>query len=320
MSEQRRSERVFTVILAGAVIGAVEVVLALAFASLVYGGYLAQFLAEGIGLYLLAAALTLALFAWRAGKRGVVGSIQDAAAAVLAVVAATTALDTFGSPNRAFLTVVMATLVVTLLTGLTAFALGKFRWGNLVRFVPYPVVGGFLAGTGWLLFKGGIYVATGVVPAIRELRLLMNTFEIARWAPAVALGVLLVVGTRIIKRPMVIPVVLAVALVLSTVGILIVGYDQAKSGLWMLGPFTSSRLWQPWTVRAVSQADWSAILGQTPGIATAVFVAIIAALFNMSGVELLLRKDLDANQELRDIGVTNTLTSLVGGKIGRAHV
>ena len=28
--------------------------------------------------------------------------------------------------------------------------------GKLIRFVPYPVVGGFLAGTGWLLFKGGI--------------------------------------------------------------------------------------------------------------------------------------------------------------------
>ncbi len=35
-------------------------------------------------------------------------------------------------------------------------------WANLIRFVPYPVVGGFLAGTGWLLFKGGIYVASGV--------------------------------------------------------------------------------------------------------------------------------------------------------------
>jgi sulfate permease, SulP family len=313
VSEQRTSERVFTVLLAGAVIGAVEVVLALAFASLVYGGYLAQFLAEGIGLYLLAGALTLALFAWRAGRRGVVGSIQDAAAAVLAVVAATTALDTFGSPNRAFLTVVAATVVVTLLTGVTAFALGRFRWGNLVRFVPYPVVGGFLAGTGWLLFKGGIYVATGVIPAIRQLGLLVNTFEIARWLPALAFGVLLLAATRIVKRPLVIPIVLALGLALSAVGILIAGYDSARSGLWMLGPFTSSRLWQPWTVRAFSGADWTAILGQAPGIATAVFVAIIAALFNMSGVELLLRRDLDANRELRDIGVANAVTSVFGG-------
>src|SRR5919202_3385111 len=98
---------------AGVIIGAVEVVLAVSFAALVFGGYLVQFLANGIGLYLLAAALTLAIMAWRAGSRGVVGSVQDAAAAVLAIVATQTALNTKGSLDRAFLTVVAATLVVT---------------------------------------------------------------------------------------------------------------------------------------------------------------------------------------------------------------
>ena len=68
-----------------------------------------------------------------------------------------------------FLTVIAATLVVTVLCGVVFLVLGRFRLGNLVRFVPYPVVGGFLAGTGWLLFKGGIYVASGVVAALRTV-------------------------------------------------------------------------------------------------------------------------------------------------------
>ena len=51
---------------------------------------------------------------------------------------------------------------MTLLTGITFLVLGTFRLGNLVRFVPYPVVGGFLAGTGWLLLKGGIGVASSI--------------------------------------------------------------------------------------------------------------------------------------------------------------
>ncbi len=124
----------------------------------------------------MAAALTLGFLAWRAGSRGVVGSVQDAAAAVLAVLALSTAskaastradrqtaaVGTCEAPD-VFLTVVAATLVVTVLCGVVFLVLGRFRLGNLVRFVPYPVVGGFLAGTGWLLFKGGIYVASGVV-------------------------------------------------------------------------------------------------------------------------------------------------------------
>ena len=144
MSEQRRSKRVMASLTAGVVIGVVEVVLAISFAALVFGGYLASFLANGIGLYLVAGALTLAIVAWRAGGRGVVGSLQDAAAAVLAIVATNTAVATFGSIDRAFLTVVAATLVVTMLTGVASLALGSFKLGNLVRFVPYPVVAGLM--------------------------------------------------------------------------------------------------------------------------------------------------------------------------------
>ena len=69
MSEQRGSPRVLGLVTTGLVIGAVEVVLAISFASLVFGGYLYQYLADGIGLYLVAGALTLAIVAWRAGNR-----------------------------------------------------------------------------------------------------------------------------------------------------------------------------------------------------------------------------------------------------------
>ena len=41
MSERRRTGRLLATITAGAVIGVVEVVLAISFAALVYGGYLA---------------------------------------------------------------------------------------------------------------------------------------------------------------------------------------------------------------------------------------------------------------------------------------
>ena len=165
MSEQPRTAGWPTTVVAGVIIGAVEAFLAVSFAALVFGGYLEDFIPDGIALYLGAAALTLAIFAWRAGTRGVVGGMQAATAAVLAVVAATTAVGTFGSPERAFLTVVAATLAVTVLSGAIFLVLGMLRRGNLIRFVPYPVVGGFLAGAGWLLLKGGIYVASGESPS-----------------------------------------------------------------------------------------------------------------------------------------------------------
>jgi SulP family sulfate permease len=316
MAEEPRPVRAVATFAAGAVIGAVEVVLAISFAALVFGGYLAYFLSAGIGLYLVAAAITLAILAVRAGSRGVVGSVQDAAAAVLAIVATTTALDAFGSLDRAFLTVVAATMVVTVATGITFALLGVFRLGNLVRFVPYPVVGGFLAGTGWLLFKGGIGVAASIQVYWRSRDDLLRDDELMRWLPALAFGILLLVITRVIRRPLVIPAVIGVGLAAFAVGVVVTGstLDEVRDGLWLLGPFPAGQLWEPSTIPdALTGADWSAVLGQVAGIATAVFVAVIAALFNVSGIELILRTDLDSNRELRDAGIVNVVSGAFGG-------
>jgi sulfate permease, SulP family len=325
VSEVRRSPGWLPSLAAGLIIGAVEAVLAIAFAAFVFGGLLVGRLGDGIGLYLVAAVLTLGILAWRAGSRGVVGSVQDAAVAVLGVVATTTAArvallaaetttgDAFEPPD-VFLTVIAATLVVTVLCGVVFFALGKFKLGNLVRFVPYPVVGGFLAGTGWLLLKGGIYVASGVLPYVRTIETLMQSFVLQLWLPAFAFGVILLVAVRLIKRPLVIPAVLGIGLLLFAIGMLVTGssIESAREGRWLLGPLESAR-WQPWTLRALSGADWSAVLGQWAGIATAVFVAVIAILFNVSGTEVVLHRDLDTNRELRDAGFLNVISGALGG-------
>jgi len=315
VSERRGSAGVLASLAAGAIIGAVEVVLAISLAALVFGGLLVEHLADGIGLYLLAGALTLGIMAWRGGSRGVVGSVQDATAAVLAVVATTTALHAFGSPDRAFLTVIAATMVVTVLCGVVFSVLGTFRLGNLVRYVPYPVVGGFLAGTGWLLLKGGLYVASGILPALRTVDDLIREHELVRWVPAFAFGVILLVATRLVRRPLVIPAIIGIGLVAFAIGMLVTGSTiaTAKEGRWLLGPFESARLWQPWTFRALTGADWGAVLGQAAGIATAVFVAVIAMLFNVSGSEVVLGRDLDSNEELRDAGVLNVVSGALGG-------
>jgi SulP family sulfate permease len=316
VSEQRRSARVLTSLLAGVIIGAVEAVLAISFAALVFGGLLVGSLADGIGLYLGAAALMLGILAWRAGSRGVVGSLQEAPAAVLAVVAATTALSTFGSPERAFLTVVAASLVITVLCGVVFLALGTLQRGNLIRFVPYPVVGGFLAGTGWLLLKGGIYVSSGVQPSLDTIGDLVGEQELLRWVPALAFGVLLLLATRVVKRPLVIPILLAIGVAGFAVGMLVTGssLQEAEEGRWLLGPFDAGRwLWEPWVARAITEADWGAVLGQAAGIVVAVFVAVIGVLFNLSGSELILREDLDPNRGLRDAGIANLFSGASGG-------
>ena len=237
--------------------------------------------------------------------------MQAATAAVLAVVAATTAVGTFGSPERAFLTVVAATLAVTVLSGAIFLVLGMLRRGNLIRFVPYPVVGGFLAGAGWLLLKGGIYVASGESPSQTPIWDLTDSSVLQLWLPALAFGLILLIATRLVKRPLVIPAVLGIGLVLFVIGMLVTGssIESARGGNWLLlTVFDEAQPWEPWTLRAVTGADWLAVLEQWAGIAAAVFVAVVVILFNISETELVLHRDLDTNQELRDAGVLNVVS------------
>ena len=311
----QRAVTVGTVV-AGIVIGVVEVVFAVAFASLVFAGYFEfYFLDDGIGLYLGAAALTLAFMAWRAGSRGIVGGLQGTGAAMMAIASASAVVHAAGSPQDVFLSAIATILVATVLCGAVFFWLGSRRRGDLIRFVPYPVVGGFLAGTGWLLLKGGIYVASRVSPLFTPLSKLLETSALQRWLPALAFGVIVLIAVRVIKRPLVIPAVIVIGFVVFGIGVVATGssIEEVRGGGWLVGSFDPGILLKSWTLIALGGADWLSVLESWAGILVAVFVATIAVQFNISGTELLLDRDLDTNQELRDAGVLNVVSGALGG-------
>jgi sulfate permease, SulP family len=303
-------------VIAGIVIGAVEVIFAVAFASLVFAGYFEfYFLDDGVGLYLGAAALTLAFMAWRTGSRGIVGGLQGTGAAMMAIVSASAVVHAAGSPQDVFLSAIVTIVVATVSCGVVLLWLGSRRRGDLIRFVPYPVVGGFLAGTGWLLFKGGIYVASRVSPLFTPLGDLLETTALQRWLPALAFGVILLIAVRVIKRPFVTPVVIVFGLLMFGIGVVATGssIEEVRGGGWLVGSFDSAILWKTWTLSALGGADWLSVLESWAGIMTAVFVATIAVQFNIGGSELVLDRDLDTNQELRDAGVLNVVSGALGG-------
>ena len=307
----------FGTVVAGIVIGAVEVIFAVSFAVLVFTGHLEfYFLDDGVGLYLAAAALTLAVMAWRAGSRGIVGGLQGTGAVLMAIVSTSAVSHATGSPQDVFLSAIAAVMVATVVCGVVLLVMGTRRRGDLIRFVPYPVVGGFLAGTGWLLVRGGLFAASGVSSYFTPLSDLLETSASQRLLPALAFGVILLVSVRVVKRPLVIPAVIAIGLVVFVAGMVATGssIEELREGGWLLGPFKASRLWeQPWTLSTLGGADWFSVLESWAGIVTAVFVATLAILFNISGSELVLDRDLDTNQELRDAGVLNVVSGALGG-------
>jgi sulfate permease, SulP family len=304
------------VLVAGAVIGVVEALFAVAFASLVFGGRIVSYRAEGIGLYLGAAFLTLAILAWRAGKRGVVGGLQATVAALLSIVAANTALT--GSLEMGFLSVVAATAVVTVLCGVAFLVLGVRRRGDLIRYIPVPVVGGFIAGAGWLLIQGGVLMAIDEPLIYTDLEDIFEGGALRLWLPTVAFGVVLLLAVRIVKKPLTLPVTIGVGLVGFALVAVAMGasIDDVRAGGWLLGPFYDGMAWKTWSAFALTNADWVSVAESWATIVVAVVVAALVMLFNLGGTEVVLDRHLDTDEELRDAGLLNLVSGALGGMPG----
>ena len=83
--------------------------------------------------------------------------------------------------------------------------LGALKMGKLIRFIPFPVVGGLLAGAGWLLLVVSFNMMTGIELKFDDLANLFTTSYLVRWLPGLAIaGILLWVDEQF-KNPISIP-------------------------------------------------------------------------------------------------------------------
>lgn len=307
----------FPAIVAGLVAGILALILQLSFAALIFGNELSRYLGQGIGLALVSGFILALVVALTSSFEVSVASPQDSPAAVLALLVASLLLTLPENTNSGTVlaTVIAALALTTILTGALFIGLGQFRLGRLVRYVPYPVVGGFLAGTGWLLLQGGINVMTGAQLTPEWLFLLAQPSVLLRWLPGVLLAVLLLVILRRWRHALITPTILIGAVLLFYAALFFLQMDvpTARARSWMLGPFPQGSLYNFWTVQAFQDAEWGTLLRQADKIAVAVLVGLIGLLFNASGIELDAQRDLDFNRELKGTGLANLVAGIAGG-------
>ncbi len=303
-------------ITSGIVNGFIEVIFAVSLTSLIFSGPLAAHLPRGLALALLTVAIHILFTTAQTPFFGVIASIQDNSAVVLALAAASLFATMAGSP--AFVpTLFVLIAVTTLLAGVFLILLGHFKLGGLGRYIPYPVTGGFLAGTGWLLARGAIGTMADYPLTASTLPRLLTSEQLLRWLPGVLFGLVLFLGVRRIRHVLVMPVLLLCGLVVFFAVLVLTGTSldvAAEHGL-LLGSMGRAAVWQP-ILGDLGQTDWNAILGQTGNIAVILALSVITLLLNISGMELIFRREIDLNRELQVAGFANILSGLVGGMIG----
>jgi sulfate permease, SulP family len=317
VKSERRASALLANLVAALVIGFLDVVVGVSLASLIFTGALERYLARGIAIALVTSAIHMLFTAIFGTFDGAISTVQDNPAVLLAV-AASSVVVLVGTGPQLVPTVITVIVVSTLLTGLFLALLGYFKLGALVRYIPYPVIGGFLAGSGWLLAQGSIGAMADFPLTLATIPDLLKSSQIILWLPGVVFGLVLYWGVRRIKHYLALPGLIAGALVVFFAGLLVSGtsIEQAIGEGLLLGGTNAQATWQPLPIGTLAQADWGAVLANVGNVGLILVLSAVTLLLNISALELALGEDVDLNRELQLAGYANLLSALGGGAVG----
>lgn len=308
-SETTQVRRAFQTIVAGLVAGFLAIVLSIGFASLLLPDPLREHTPLVVGMTLFSTMVLNAIAALTSPIRGGVSVAQEVPIVVMATMAASIAAAMSGAAanDTVVASIVIACVIATTICGLSFLLLGIFGLGGLIRFVPYPVIGGFLAGTGLLILQGGLTVIMGKpvnLDVIGELLASQNSLKIAVAAALVATFALL--GARA-GGTVSVPLAILVALGAYNVAVFVIGLppESLRAEGWLVPVPEIGRLWPPITPSDLASVDWWAIAGSMVALPGLVLISVMALLMNVTGIELDRGDDVDVDAALRSIGLQN---------------
>jgi SulP family sulfate permease len=209
-------------------------------------------------------------------------------------------------------TIIAAIMVSTVVVGLFLLLLGRLKLGNLVRYIPYPVTGGFFAGIGYIFIQGGLTVAGGEQPSSEAVS---NSEFIQLVTPAVALALCLIMGKMFRDNALSVPAILfAAGLIFYAVLFLNeIGLDEAAANGQLPAIESTGSLIPVFNWDYVQEIRWMVIMEQADGIVVVALLCSVMLLLDVSGIELLAQKDLNPDHELQVMGYTNVVNGALGG-------
>jgi len=183
---------VLTDVFAGMICSILSIAYCLSYAALIFTGPLEHVLSYGVAVTFLSAAVGGSIVALRSSLPFAVAGPDSSISVVMAAMVATLVhrLVAHGGTDLLAPTLIAMSLT-TALTGLLLCVLGFTHAGRAIRFVPYPVIGGFLGATGWLMITGAMQVVTDQRPALTNIGAFLDAATAAKLAAGLFVAVTL---------------------------------------------------------------------------------------------------------------------------------
>jgi SulP family sulfate permease len=319
LREEMAPSKFFPSLITSSVVAMMTVILSVSFVALIFVDPITDFAGEGTSLMLITAAIVGLCMTFFSSYAGTIAIPQDRVAPIVALMATLIIRQMHGaSPELIGITVLAAIASSTLLVGLVLLALGAYRLGNIVRFTPYPVIGGFLAGSGWLLLTGSFRVVSGEPFSFFSLEHMIASGAILNWLPCGIFGTVAYLAVRKTRHYLTLPALVFFAVVGFYLWIFFTHYtlEGARLNGWIIGAPPHSGVRQLHTIPSLLYADWSVVANQYTSLIALLLTSVVSILLNTSALELAADEEIDLNRELGAAGVANVIGGCAGGMIG----
>lgn len=319
-----RSHAILGKIFTTGILGILNTSAIVSFATLIFADDCPDYLGTGIAFFLMGAAASGILLALMSSYAGIVGSIQSVPVVISGLMAGTLgAMLEGGGQGVVFSHVCVAIAVSSVLTGICFIVLARFSLGNMVRFVPFPVMAGFLAGAGWLLLKGGLKVATSLDFHVLHAGSFLKSVDTRQLLCVSATGIVLLLLTRFFRaNTLVLPlgIVGSMAIFYAVATFMGVSVESLNRDGWLLGSVPRTALWRSLAIPDLAHVEWALIFRQASSIGTIAILCVITFLLNETGVEFVAGRDLDVNRDLYVTGAANVFAGLMGTPVSFVNI
>ena len=313
-----QSPKLFRAVTLGWLMGAVIVIHCIALSAIVFSGPMLPYAVQGAGMMLFGGIVFCLLIGVTSSYPGMLAVPQEVPATVLGTLGVVVG-GTVSAPGHVqFMTMAALLLLSGLLTGLLFLTVGHFRLSHLFRFIPYPVAGGFFAGSGWVLSLAALSVMSGMALDWQTLPRIFESDMVWKWGPGAAYGLVLTVAMKQKGNLAVMMGSVVLVSALYHVGLLVldISVEDAKAlGLLMSG-IPEGGLWPAFGPDDLGAVDWRVVAGQVPTLLTVTLVTLLCLLVYVNGLEVATGVEVDLNREFRVAGLASMCAGAGGSGPG----
>jgi sulfate permease, SulP family len=303
---------------AGLVSSVLSIAYGLSFAALIFSGPLTPWLAYGIAATFIATATGAAVVAARSSIPFMIAGPDGSTAAVTAAMTAALVGPLAATGTENLLTPALFMLALSAgLTGVLLCTLGFAGAGGAIRFIPYPVIGGFLGATGWLMTNGAVRVIAGENLSLDGADVLVTAPNLAKLGAGAAVAIAFYLGLSRPRSPFVLPGLLLAGVAAAHAAIALTGTSlaEAQTAGWMFATPRPVPLDLPWIGVNFADLPWGSLPRLSGDLLAVMFVTAVTMLLNTAGIELATRREAELQRELTTLGTANLLSAAFGGYV-----